>query len=478
MQFLSIDFILLFTICFVLYCILNIRYRNILLLCASCVFIGWYYLPFLLTASLVALFTFFWAQLIEIRIENKKSAKIFFRSGILILVLSWLFFHYIAVANHFVGLLFPGIDNLSVMNSIVFPLGMSFYTFQAIGYLTDVYWQEEKAEHKFIDFLLYMLFFMKFLSGPIERSGDFIKQLKNPQPFNYDFAVLGVKYIFLGLIKKLLIANHLAPHTEIMFNSIHDLSGLQLLMTCLLYPIELYTDFSGYTDIAIGGAYMFGLKLIPNFNSPFGATSTADLWRRWHMSLSFWVRDYIYIPLTASTRRWKTWGVYLSLIITFILLGLWHGIGITFAIYGLIQGIILCWEMKVTFFRVQIPKLVGPYISNALFIVRTYILFALSLLFFRIPSLNDALYFIRNISFDVHESWKEMNIGMSDHFCIVAGSALLLIFVYEFFSRKESLITKMETLPGYIRWIIYFFLIFALFSYGKFDSENFIYLQF
>lgn len=478
MEFLSINFSLFFTLCFLLYCILNVRFRNILLLGASCVFIGWNYPSFLLTAFLVVAFTFFWAKWIDSRAKKKKTTKIVFNSGILILILSWLFFHYTGAANHIIALLLPGIvEKSSSMNFIVFPLGMSFYTFQAISYLTDVYWQEEEAEHNILDFLLYMLFFMKFLSGPIERSRHFIEQLKHPMPFNYTFASIGIKFIFLGLMKKLLIASVLAPQTQIMFNSIHELSGLQLLMTCLLYPIELYADFSGYTDIAIGGAYMFGLKLVPNFNSPFAACSTTDLWRRWHMSLSFWVRDYIFVPLTANTRRWS-WGVYFSLITTFILLGLWHGIGMTFAIYGLIQGIIICWEMKVTFFRTRIPKIVGPYIANALFIVRTYILFALSLLFFRIPSLSDAWYFIRHISFGVHESWKEMNIGISDHFCIVAGSALLLMFVYEYFSKKESLIIKMEILPGWMRWIIYYSLVIALFSFGKFDSGNFIYLQF
>lgn len=478
MQFLSINFFLLFTLLFALYCILDIRYRNGLLLAASFVFIGWYYLPFLITAIVVALFTFLWAQWIEKRLKRKESVKEIYRLGILILVLGWLFFHYTAAASDLIGLLLPSVDTSSLINSVIFPLGMSFYTFQAIGYLTDVYWQEEKAERSLIDFLLYMLFFMKFLSGPIERSNDFIRQLKNPRPFDYSYATIGARYIMLGLMKKLLIANYLAPYTSTMFSSIHEISGLQLLMTCLLYPIELYADFSGYSDMAIGGAYMFGLKLVPNFDRPFAAKSTSDLWRRWHMSLSFWVRDYLYVPLTASTRGWNIWGVYFSLLATFILLGLWHGVGINFAIYGFIQGAIICWEMKVTFFRTRLPKLVGPYMADAFFIVRTYILFAISLLFFRISKLPDVLYFIRHISLDVHSSWKEMNIGMSDHYCLVAGISLLLLLLYEYFSREESLITRMDTLPSWTRWIIYYALFFALLSFGQFDSDNFIYLQF
>lgn len=190
--------------------------------------------------------------------KSRKKTKPVYIAGIIALIGGWLLLH---------G---------TVIDDIIFPLGMSFYTFQAISYLTDVYWQEQRSERNWVDFLIYMLFFMKFLSGPIERGGDLLPQLKDPRPFIYSNAVTGLKYILLGLIKKLLIANQISPQTDVMFHSIHDLSGVQLLMTCLLYPIELYADFSGYTDIAIGGAYMFGIKLSPNFNRPFAARSTAD----------------------------------------------------------------------------------------------------------------------------------------------------------------------------------------------------------
>ncbi len=478
MELLSINFFLLFTLTFVLYCILNVRYRNRLLLVASCLFAGWYYPPFLITAVAVALFTFFWAKWLDSRVAGKQPTRRVYQTGIVILVLSWLFFHYTGAAGRLVDWLLPNADASSLMSTIVFPLGMSFYTFQAIGYLTEIYWQEERAERNITDFLLYMLFFMKFLAGPIERSSDFIQQLKNPRPFDYIYASTGAKFMLLGLMKKLLIANFLSPHTAEMFNTIHSLSGVQLLMTCLLYPIELYADFSGYTDIAIGGAYLFGLKLAPNFDRPFSAKSTAELWRRWHMSLSFWVRDYIYVPLTASTRNWQRWGVYFSLITTFVLLGLWHGVGVNFAIYGLIQGVIICWEMRVTFFRTHLPKLFGSHVANTLQIIRTYLLFAFSLLFFKIASLADVVYYIRHISFNVHDSWTEMNIGMSDHACIVTGLSLLLLLIYEYLSRKENLLIKIASLPTWQRWAIYYTLVMILISFGQFDSENFIYLQF
>lgn len=392
--------------------------------------------------------------------KSRKKTKPVYIAGIIALIGGWLLLH---------G---------TVIDDIIFPLGMSFYTFQAISYLTDVYWQEQRSERNWVDFLIYMLFFMKFLSGPIERGGDLLPQLKDPRPFIYSNAVTGLKYILLGLIKKLLIANQISPQTDVMFHSIHDLSGIQLLMTCLLYPIELYADFSGYTDIAIGGAYMFGIKLSPNFNRPFAARSTADFWRRWHMSLSFWVRDYLYVPLTAGTRNWGQWGIYFSLLITFLALGLWHGAGLTFAIYGLIQGVLICWEMKTAAFRYNLPQYIGKYAADSLLIVRTYLLFALSLIFFRVQSLSDAWYFLRNISFEVHSSWKEMNIGIRDHNCIVAGSALLLVLIYEYYASKYNLMETLERQPAWLRWSVYYLLVFALLMLGKFDTETFIYLQF
>jgi Predicted membrane protein involved in D-alanine export len=474
MLFLSLSFLALFAICFIFCYTLNGRYRNVLLLLTSFVFIGWYHLAFLITAIAVALYTFFMAQWIEQRSSQDKPVGTLYTISIVGLIIGWLFFHY---SSALLGVI-PFTSHVGLKEHIIIPLGLSFYTFQAIGYLTDVYWQEQRAERNPVDFMLFMLFFMKFLSGPIERGNTMLGQLKNPKPFEYSSVVFGLKLILLGLIKKLLIANHIAPYTDMMFSSIHELSGIQLLMTCLIYPIELYADFSGYTDIAIGGACMLGIELSPNFNSPFASRSTSELWRRWHMSLSFWVRDYLYVPLTASTRGWGQWGVFFSLIVTFVSLGVWHGAGWTFAIYGLIQGLIICWETKFPFLCQNLHKAVGQKVANAIMMIRTYLLFAFSLIFFRISSIHDALYFLRNISFSIHRTWKEINIGMSDHSCIVVGSSLVLLLVYEYFTFQNDLMKVLERKPTWFRWSVYYLLIFVLFTLGKFGTDSFIYLQF
>lgn len=462
MSFISLNFVTLFVCTFLLYYTLPPKYRKAILLLSSCIFIGYYHIAFLIIALLISLATFFLGKWVG-QSKHEKDTKRIYISGLCFLITGWLAFRY---AN-----LLPGVHWL-------FPLGISFYTFQALSYLTEIYWKEEEPEENLADFMIYMLFFMKFLSGPIERARDMLPQLKSGKPVAYPSIVYGMKLIVVGLIKKLILADYISPYIDGIFNSIHTASGIQLLMACLLYPVELYGDFSGYTDIALGGACMLGFKLSPNFNRPFIAQTTAEFWRRWHMSLSFWVKDYLYLPLSLSMRRWGQWGVFLSLSLTFAGLGAWHGAGWNYIIYGLIQGLIIFYEMKTAMIRNKIKNWIGNPLFTTLSILRTYLLFAFSLIFFRLESVSDALYYIRNISFSTHASWKEVSIGIPDHNCIVAGSALVLILVYEYFMSKRDLLEALEKQPMLVRWGIYYLLAIMFFTLGQFNSDSFIYLQF
>lgn len=462
MSFISLNFVTLFVCTFLLYYTLPPKYRKAILLLSSCIFIGYYHIAFLIIALLISLATFFLGKWVG-QSKHEKDTKRIYISGLCFLITGWLAFRY---AN-----LLPGVHWL-------FPLGISFYTFQALSYLTEIYWKEEEPEENLADFMIYMLFFMKFLSGPIERARDMLPQLKSGKPVAYPSIVYGMKLIVVGLIKKLILADYISPYIDGIFNSIHTASGIQLLMACLLYPVELYGDFSGYTDIALGGACMLGFKLSPNFNRPFIAQTTAEFWRRWHMSLSFWVRDYLYLPLSSGMRRWGQWGVFLSLSLTFAGLGAWHGAGWNYIIYGLIQGLIIFYEMKTATIRNKIKNWIGNPLFTTLSILRTYLLFAFSLIFFRLESVSDALYYIRNISFSTHASWKEVSIGIPDHNCIVAGSALVLILVYEYIMSKRDILEALEKQPMLVRWSIYYLLAIMFFTLGQFNSDSFIYLQF
>ena len=253
--------------------------------------------------------------------------------------------------------------------------------------------------------------------------------------------------MLLGLMKKVLIADRLAPHLDSIFASVQDASGAQLLLTGLLYPIELYADFSGYTDMAIGGAMMFGYRLSPNFNRPFVAKTITDFWRRWHMSLSFWVRDYLYQPIAANKRYWGPWGIVYALVVTFVLLGVWHGAGWNYVIYGLIQGLIISYEMVTVAYRNKVETSVGKHVFGVYSILRTYLLFAFSLLFFRLPLLSDAGYMISHLSFNMHTSIKELRLGMTDQECIVAGVARRTAFPVRVLYVETGPVTSLEPVP-------------------------------
>lgn len=458
MNFVSLEFTALLLLTFILFYVAPVRYRKGILLLASFAFIGAGSVSFLITAIFISAVTFYCGKLIN-RQKSDKSRLRALTASLILLIGIWTGYRYVG-------------------HGILFPLGISFYTFQALSYLIELYWQEIDEERKPLDFLLYMTFFAKFLSGPIERPNAFLPQLKEAKPFDYDTVNFGLKLIFIGLIKKLVIADNLSTNIDNTFLNLHTASGLQLSMATLLYPIELYADFSGYTDMAIGVAALFGIRLSPNFNRPFIAQTTADLWRRWHMSFSFWVKDYVYLPLASSLRRWKEKGIFASLLLTFVALGIWHGAGWTFVVYGLIQGLIICIEMKTTAFRQTLTRILGKSLSSSLFVLRTYLLFALSLLFFKLPTLSDAFYVVSHLSFTPNLSWKEMNLGISDHICIVAGSALLLIWIFEYFSSKKDLFVLLSRQSAWLRWSIYYLLLFALLTTGGFGNDNFIYLQF
>lgn len=461
MPFISVQFVFLLTVTFLLYWTAGPRLRKPVLLVASCIFIGYGSMMFLAAALAVSIFTYVAGLLLEKSFRKGWQRPVFWCSAAA-LVAVWVCVRLLA-GQHWRG--------------FVFPLGISFYTFQSIAYLTEIYWEEDKPERNLMDFLIYMLLFMKFLSGPIERPADLLPQIRSMRDVPYQDMTYGLKLVLAGLLKKLAFADHVAPYVDAVFASPQTSSGIQLLMAGLLYPFELYADFSGYTDMALGCAMLFGLRLSPNFDRPFAAGTTSEFWRRWHMSLSFWVRDYLYIPMASATRGLGQYGVMLSLIVTFVLLGLWHGIGWTFAIYGLIQGLVIVWEMKTVKVRSMLQHRAGGWF-RAISAVRTYLIFAFSLVFFKSGSLTDALWFIRNISFSSAVSWKEMNIGMSDHICIVSGAALLLIFLYDRFMARTDLFRLLERQPAALRWTVYYLVVIAILAYGKIGEENFIYLQF
>ncbi len=443
-------------ITFLLYYLRQERgWQHTVLLVASMVFIGYYHPVYLLIASAITVFTFFWGRIIHANLGTR-AGTIYFWTGIIALTGFWL------VARYW----FP-----------LFPLGISFYTFQALSYLIEIYWEEE-PEDDFVDFTLYMMLFVKFLSGPIERACDLLPQLKTARVFDYTLVTRGLKLVAWGVFLKVVIADRISPSLDIVLNDVRDATGMQILVATLLYPIQLYSDFAGYTCMALGLGRMLGFRLHPNFDRPFVSRSTGELWRRWHESLSFWVRDYVFTPLNASLRSYGRWGVYLSLFVTFVVIGVWHGAGWTFACYGLFQAILVVEEAMLGKRREQWYGSLGKHIGGALMMTRTYILFALSLLFFRVAKISDVFYAYQHLFDGFDSSVKELRLGMSDQAWIVFGIATLVMLVVEYANSRHNLIIATERLRPVLRWTVYFSVLLIILFYGSFGVENFIYIQF
>ena len=456
MEFISAPFVVCFIFTFMLYYVkLDRRWQHAVLLLSSSVFIGYYHILYLVVAWCVTFFTF-WAGRVLYKYLNTPKAVWVLWAGIFILVGFWLMARYY---------------------SPLFPLGLSFYTFQALSYLIGIYWEED-PEKDFWDFSLYMMLFMKFLSGPIERSYDMLPQLKLSKAFDYDKVTKGLKLIAWGTFLKLVIADRIGPALDIVFDNVQDATNIQMLVATLLYPLQLYADFAGYTLMALGLGRMMGFELKPNFNRPFISQSTGELWRRWHMTLSFWVRDYVFSPLNILLRSIGKWGLGLSLLVTFAAIGVWHGAGWTFVLYGLFQGIIILYEMMAAPFRNKIKGFIGNGGWRFIMILRTYLLFAFSLLFFRVSRFNDVWYMYGNMFRPESFSIKELRLGMSDFDWIVFGIAVLLMFLIEYLNSKHDLLERCVQLKPVVRWSSYICLVLIIFLFGAFGVENFIYIQF
>ncbi len=293
--------------------------------------------------------------------------------------------------------LFDSGINPGRISEIIVPIGISYFTFQGIGYLVNIKMGWEKPERNILDFLLYIIFYPKFLSGPIERSNHFLPQLKNKISFDKSNMTVGFRLILFGLFKKLVIANQLSSFVTAVYTNSATIPGELVWLLILVQPLYLYFDFSGYTDIAIGYARLYGIKLIPNFNSPYLAENLTNFWRRWHISLSSWFNDYIFKQLMFRLRRWKNKASLAALFVTWTLFGIWHGAGWNFMILGFIFAIAMIYEFFTRKQRYQLfSKIPGlPRVWLGRFF--TYLFYGTALIFFFSPDLTSTVSLFSNL---------------------------------------------------------------------------------
>ena len=279
----------------------------------------------------------------------------------------------------------------------VIPIGLSYYTFQALGYIIRINRRSEKAMYSIERFSLYLIFFPKLISGPVERSNHFFPQLNQLPNFNKEIVAQGLRLFLLGLFKKIVIADQLHAPILAVYNNVQSFNGFSLIIVFLFQTIFIYADFSGYTDMALGSAKMFGIELKDNFNRPFLAKTVSDYWKRWHISLSSWCNDFIYNPFIVKYRKHGNKAVIAGLFITFVIMGLWHGSNINYVILGILQGIAIVYETYTKNFRIKIASKYNIIFINTISRIFVFVFMSFSMIFFFSNSFSDSIYFITHL---------------------------------------------------------------------------------
>ncbi len=482
MLFNSLSFAIFLPIVFALYWLLNknLKWQNILLMVASYYFYACWDWRFLFLLAFSTFLDYYTGLQIE-KSEKKSVRKFWFWLSIGInLGFLGVFKYYNFFSQSFAELLGDfGLKTEPWVLNIILPVGISFYTFHGLSYVIDIYKRRIKAEKNLIDYSLFVSFFPLLVAGPIERATHLLPQIKVPRVFNYQNAVDGLRQILWGLFKKMVIADNCAHYANIIFNDYVDHGGTTLAFGAVLFAFQIYCDFSGYSDIALGTARLFGIELLRNFNYPYFSRDIAEFWRRWHISLSTWFRDYLYIPLGGS--KGGNWMRVRNTFIIFIVSGFWHGANWTFIVWGFLNALFILPSIIMKTNRNNLDIVADgkffPSIKEFFQVISTFALACLCWIFFRANSVTDAFLYIKKM----FTSWNE---GIGYPYKLLGGNISLLIFIlimliFEWSMRKHLHPLRFEytKLNRVMRWSIYTLLTLAILWYAGEEAE-FIYFQF
>lgn len=484
MLFNSLQYLIFFPIVVGLYFLIPYKHRWAILLAASYYFyMAWkpVYIILIIASTLIDYFT----GLMMGRTDDKSKRKKYLILS-LISNLSLLFlFKYFNFFNDSAKtiLQYLNIPFYLPQFKLLLPMGISFYTFQTLSYSIDVYKGVIKPEKHLGIFALYVTFFPQLVAGPIERSENLLPQFRENHDFDYKSATDGLKLMAWGLFKKVVIADRVSQVVNLVYNDVHNYTGFPLILATVFFAFQIYCDFSGYSDMAIGSANVMGYRLMENFRRPYLARSISEFWKRWHISLSTWFKDYIYIPLGGN--RVVKWRWYYNLFITFLISGLWHGANWTFVAWGALHGFYHIFAILTSNTRSKIVKIIRldklPSLYKLIQISITFILVCFGWIFFRANSLSDAIYVINHM-FD--GSFKNiygqaLTLGLDSFQLNVAIISIVLMELIHLVQEKTNSIRKLvSTKPIWIRWTLYYILILWIIIFGSFGSQEFIYFQF
>ena len=475
MLFNSLEFLIFLPIVFCLYWFVfqkNLRVQNSLLLMSSYVFYGWWDYRFLSLIFLSTVVDYFVGLKIHDS-NDKKTKKSYLWISILFNLGLLGFFKYF---NFFID---SWIDLLGVIGyeqkstwtlNVILPVGISFYTFQTMSYSFDIYFKKLKPTKDFISFASFVSFFPQLVAGPIERASNLLPQILNNRAFKYEQGVQGLRLILWGMFKKVVIADSLAPFVDNIFNDYSSFNGGVLLLGLIYFSFQIYCDFSGYSDIAIGTSKLFGFELMSNFKFPYFSRDIGEFWRRWHISLSTWFRDYLYIPLGGS--KGGKWLSIRNIFIIFIVSGFWHGANWTFIVWGLIHAVLYIPLFLRGKNKKYITTIVAedrwlPSLKELFQMGSTFFCTMIAWVFFRSENISSAFNYLLKII---------------THFGLPSkrgGIIFILLFILiEWFIRKDERdLFRLEN--KYARWSVYIFLNYLIIAHFKvIDLSQFIYFQF
>jgi len=487
MLFNSFSFLLFFPTVIFLYFLIPHALRWVLLLAASAVF----YMAFIPGYILVLIFTISATYVLGHLIEHHEGRKRggLFAVGILFVCSPLVLFKYFNFINANLSQIASFLRwNYSIENlSWALPIGLSFYTFQGLSYLIEVYRRNYEAERRFHVLALYIMFFPQLVAGPIERPGNLIPQFDVKHAFDSQRVIDGLKLMVWGYFKKVVIADKIAIVVEQVYLDPTQFTGIPLITAALFFGVQVYCDFSGYSDIAIGSAQVMGFRLMDNFNRPFASRSVTEFWRRWHISLMTWFRDYVYIPL--GGKQVKPWRWYLNIFITFTLSGLWHGAGWGFVLWGSLNGCYLILSDWTQGLRKRGVRWTGldqvPAFHHALQIIFGFLLFCFTLIIFRSRNLSDAYYILTHLGAGlgnlegIRLSLKSLyGLGLDRYELVIALISIGLMEGVQWMVPQRNMRQMLSDKPIFFRWPVYYALILFLVLFGEYYDHAFIYFQF
>ena len=472
MLFNSLQFALFLPIVFAIYWLLRrwLKWQNLFVLAASYLFYGWWDWRFLPLIAITSASSFASGLLIE-SYHWRKLAM--WGNVCLNLLILGVFKYYDFFMQSFANLFLNGNAD-GLLLHLILPVGISFYTFQALSYSIDVYRGTAKATHDVVAFFTYVSFFPQLVAGPIERASNLLPQFESERHFDYSIATDGLRQMLWGLFKKMVVADTCALYVDKVFATPDDFSGSTLVMAAMLFAVQIYCDFSGYSDVAIGTSKLFGIKLMRNFNVPYFSRDIAEFWRRWHISLTSWFRDYVYIPMGGS--RVGRWRVVLNTFVIFLLSGFWHGANWTFLAWGVFHALLflplILLGKNRRFCDVVATGRLLPTPFDCLRILLTFVLVTLGWVIFRSPTIGFAAHYFARIF------GKGTALIPWEGEYMVMLPAIAVMFCVEWLNRAHSHGFQRHCRYRILRWTGYASLVFIIMAFMQTNEMPFIYFQF